>query len=253
MRNSVCHSATIYANALMHAGTTVDTFLKENLDWLSKATNWAKFSTTAGLGVIHGGHLQHGRSLMAPYLPQSGAGGGGGGGSPYSEGGALYALGLIHALYALGLIYLQQGRTVLCSRNGVGEEGQGESYFDGNISFFALSCKELRCRDGGMYALALAYSGTTNNKAIRQLLHFAVSDVSDDVRRTDVLALGFVLYSEPEQGGSSQTALLCCCSPSLSNSSESVSTLRFGARAKHIKASSRVMRSNNKEDIDKKQ
>lgn len=54
-------------------------------------------------------------------------------------------------------------------------------------------------RYGGMYALALAYRGTSNNKAIRQLLHFAVSDVSDDVRRTAVLALGFVLYSDPEQ------------------------------------------------------
>ncbi|KAL5583397.1 hypothetical protein UlMin_015839 [Ulmus minor] len=54
-------------------------------------------------------------------------------------------------------------------------------------------------RYSGMYALALAYSGTANNKAIRQLLHFAISDVSDDVRRTAVLALGFVLYSEPEQ------------------------------------------------------
>ncbi|KAL7246421.1 hypothetical protein ACSBR2_001508 [Camellia fascicularis] len=41
-------------------------------------------------------------------------------------------------------------------------------------------------------------------------------------------------------GGNSQTALLCCCSPSLSNASESLATLRFGARAKHIKASSRV-------------
>ncbi|GKE69893.1 26S proteasome non-ATPase regulatory subunit 1 homolog A-like protein, partial [Tanacetum coccineum] len=39
-----------------------------------------------------------------------------------------------------------------------------------------------------------------NNKAIRQLLHFVVSDVSDDVRRrTVVLALGFVGYSKPEQ------------------------------------------------------
>ncbi|KAJ9564807.1 hypothetical protein OSB04_000773 [Centaurea solstitialis] len=37
-------------------------------------------------------------------------------------------------------------------------------------------------------------------------------------------------------GGSSQTALLCCCSPSICNLSESLSTLRFGARAKHIKA-----------------
>ncbi|KAK4411123.1 Kinesin-like protein KIN-1 [Sesamum angolense] len=37
-------------------------------------------------------------------------------------------------------------------------------------------------------------------------------------------------------GGNSQTALLCCCSPSPSNASESLSSLRFGARAKHIKA-----------------
>ena len=43
-RNSVCHSATVLSNALMHAGTTVDTFLRENLDWLSRATNWARFS-----------------------------------------------------------------------------------------------------------------------------------------------------------------------------------------------------------------
>ncbi|XP_024040830.1 kinesin-like protein KIN-1 [Citrus clementina] len=38
-------------------------------------------------------------------------------------------------------------------------------------------------------------------------------------------------------GGNSRTALLCCCSPSTSNSAESLSTLRFGTRAKHIKAS----------------
>lgn len=50
---SVAHSATILANALMHAGTTCDTFLRDNLEWLARATNWAKFSATAGLGAIH--------------------------------------------------------------------------------------------------------------------------------------------------------------------------------------------------------
>lgn len=69
-------------------------------EWLSRATNWAKFSATAGLGVIHKGHLKQGRALMAPYLPQTGAAGGG---SPYSEGGALYALGLIHANHGEGI------------------------------------------------------------------------------------------------------------------------------------------------------
>ncbi|CAI9761632.1 unnamed protein product [Fraxinus pennsylvanica] len=274
MRNSVCHSATIYANAIMHAGTTVDTFLRENLDWLSRATNWAKFSATAGLGVIHSGHLQQGRSLMAPYLPQGGAGGGG---SPYSEGGALYALGLIHANHGEGIKQflrdslkstnvevIQHGaclglglaalgtadndvfddiKNVLYTDSAVAGEAAGismgllmvgtasekagemlayahETQHEKIIRGLALGIAltvygreeeadtliEQMTRDqdpilryGGMYALALAYRGTANNKAIRQLLHFAVSDVSDDVRRTAVLALGFVLYSDPEQ------------------------------------------------------
>ncbi|KAH9603982.1 hypothetical protein KSS87_023585 [Heliosperma pusillum] len=37
-------------------------------------------------------------------------------------------------------------------------------------------------------------------------------------------------------GGSCRMALLCCCSPSPSNAPETLSTLRFGARAQHIKA-----------------
>lgn len=274
MRNSVCHSATICANAIMHAGTTVDTFLRENLEWLSRATNWAKFSATAGLGVIHRGHLQQGRSLMAPYLPQSGAVGGG---SPYSEGGALYALGLIHAnhgegikqflreslrntgseviqhgaclglgLAALGTVdeeIYDEVKNVLYTDSAVAGEAAGismgllmvgtvsdkaaemlayahdtqhEKIIRGLAMGLALTVygreeqadtliesltgdQDPILRYGGMYALALAYRGTSNNKAIHQLLHFAVSDVSDDVRRTAVLALGFVLYNEPEQ------------------------------------------------------
>jgi 26S proteasome regulatory subunit N2 len=45
----------------------------------------------------------------------------------------------------------------------------------------------------------LAYAGTASNKAIKQLLHVAVSDVSDDVRRAAVMALGFVLLRTPKQ------------------------------------------------------
>ncbi|XP_020540272.1 kinesin-like protein KIN-1 isoform X2 [Jatropha curcas] len=44
------------------------------------------------------------------------------------------------------------------------------------------------------------------------------------------------------QGGNSRTVLLCCCSPSTSNATETLSTLRFGTRAKHIKASPFVNR-----------
>ena len=39
VRNSVTHQATVFANAVMHCGTTVDTFITENLEWLKRATN----------------------------------------------------------------------------------------------------------------------------------------------------------------------------------------------------------------------
>lgn len=54
-------------------------------------------------------------------------------------------------------------------------------------------------RYGAQYALALAYCGTGSNKAIRILLHTAVSDVSDDVRMAAVIGLAFVLYRTPER------------------------------------------------------
>jgi 26S proteasome regulatory subunit N2 len=76
----------------MHCGTTSDQFLRDNLDWLAKATNWAKFTATASLGVIHKGHEKEALNLMSAYLPKDSANN-----FPYSDGGGLYALGLIHA------------------------------------------------------------------------------------------------------------------------------------------------------------
>ena len=279
-RNSVCHSATVLCNALMHAGTTVDTFLRENLDWLSRATNWARFSATAGMGVIHHGQLTEGRTLMGPFLPRDGSGGGMRP-SPYTEGGALYALGLIHANHGEGVLsfllessrssnneVIQHGASlglglaalgtgneevytdlfrILRTDGAVAGEGAGiglglllagmgpdvatnkqqqilnychktshEKIIRGCSLGLALTAYgreeeaeplvEQMVRDsdpiiryGGCLAVAAAHVATGNNSAIRRLLHVAVSDVSDDVRRAAVMSLGFVLCSTPSQ------------------------------------------------------
>jgi len=47
--------------------------------------------------------------------------------------------------------------------------------------------------------MALAYAGTANNDAVRKLLHIAVSDTSDDVRRAAVTSLAFLLFKNPAQ------------------------------------------------------
>ena len=196
---------------------------------------------------------------MAPYLPQNG---GTGGGSPYSEGGALYVLGLIRANHdkgikqflleslrntsneviqhgaclglGLGLVALgiadeelyEDVKNVLYTDSAIAGEAvriamglpmvgtasekaaemlayahdtQYEKIIRGLAIGIALvvygreeeadTLIEQMTRDqdpilqyGGMYTLAMAYRGTANNSAIRLLLHFAVSDVNDDLR-----------------------------------------------------------------------
>ena len=44
-------------------------FLRDNIQWLRKANNWAKFTATAGQGVIHKGHLEKALDVLQPYLP----------------------------------------------------------------------------------------------------------------------------------------------------------------------------------------
>ena len=270
-RNSVCHGATVFANAMMNASTTNDSFLRENLDWLAKATNWSKFSATSGLGVIHKGNIKNSRSVLSPYLPSSGSSS-----SPYSEGGSLYALGLIHSNHSVGIReyimeflqntqneVIQHGACLGLGIAGIGsedtamfEEIKNILYNDNAISgeaaglamglLFAGTGTELSeemlayahdtqhekiirgiaiglaaiqygreekadtmieamtldqdaiLRYGGMFAIGLAYCGTGDNSAIQKLLHFAVSDVSNDVRRAAVLCLGFVLAGNPD-------------------------------------------------------
>ncbi|XP_046642408.1 26S proteasome non-ATPase regulatory subunit 1-like [Daphnia pulicaria] len=274
IRVSVCHTATVIANAFMHSGTTSDQFLRDNLDWLSRATNWAKLTATASLGVIHRGHEKEALALMAAYLPREVAATSAG----FSEGGGLYALGLIHANHGtnitdyllqqlkeasnevirhggclgLGLasmgtqradVYEQlkfhlyqddavtgeaagmaMGLTMLGSRSqqaiedmvSYAQETQHEKIMRGLAVGIALTMygrleeaddlidtlakdKDPILRRAAMHTLALAYCGTGNNQAVRKLLHVAVSDVNDDVRRAAVTALGFLLFRNPEQ------------------------------------------------------
>ena len=42
-KNSMLHSATIWMNGIMNAYTTNDSFVKDNMTWVSQATNWNRF------------------------------------------------------------------------------------------------------------------------------------------------------------------------------------------------------------------
>lgn len=275
-RNSIFHTAVTLANAFMHAGTTNDKFFRDNLEWLGKAVNWSKFTATAALGVIHRGNLSQGKKLLDPYLPKDLLSANNVG-SAYSQGGSLYALGLIYANHESKAIDLIRdhfkkateevvkhggalGLGVACmatSDQGIYDDLKEVLYTDSAINGEAVgiamglimlgsgNIKALEdmiqyahdtqhekivrglalgmalimygrqegadelvngllddpdpiLRYGGIQTLALAYCGSGSNKAVRKLLHVAVSDVSDDVRRVAVMSLGFILFRKPK-------------------------------------------------------
>jgi 26S proteasome regulatory subunit N2 len=55
-KSSILHGATVWANGMMNAFTTNDSFIKDNLTWVGNATNWNRFNATASLGIIHSGN-----------------------------------------------------------------------------------------------------------------------------------------------------------------------------------------------------
>ena len=60
--------------------------------------------------------------------------------------------------------------------------------------------KDAIIREGAMFALGCAYAGTgTNNpQAFLKLLHYATSDVNDNVKRAALMNLGLVLFRQPK-------------------------------------------------------
>lgn len=204
-RNSILHSATITANSFMHAGTTVDRFLRDNLEWLKKASNWAKFSATASLGVIHKGQTKDSMTILRPYLPSED----GQGGSPYSEGGALYALGLIHPNqvdsttdYMLRIVQREEADPVMLHGACLGlgltamATGQEELY---------EAVKNVLYRDHAVSGEAAAISaglimlGSANEHVIEEMKTYARETPHEKIIRGLAIGLALTMYEREDE------------------------------------------------------
>lgn len=90
---SIAHGSAILGLSMLQSYTQDDAFLKvkENFEWASKCTHWNKFSSIASLGLIF--KNTHDKTYLSKFLPESNAGDGV---NHYTNGGALYGLGLLY-------------------------------------------------------------------------------------------------------------------------------------------------------------
>ncbi|MES1922238.1 hypothetical protein MHBO_003746, partial [Bonamia ostreae] len=91
-KNPISTGALIIAHGFARCGTAQDGFVRRNTSWFAECSNWTKFSAVASLGVVHKGNALEFEKLLKAHLPQNGVRR-----SPYQEGGALFAAGLMHS------------------------------------------------------------------------------------------------------------------------------------------------------------
>eukprot|EP01138_Halocafeteria_seosinensis_P015866 gb/GECG01016191.1/.p1 GENE.gb/GECG01016191.1/~~gb/GECG01016191.1/.p1 ORF type:complete len:1024 (+),score=120.05 gb/GECG01016191.1/:1-3072(+) len=221
--NLILHEALLISNGYMNCGTTVDRFFRKNNKWVGKATHWAKFSATAHHGVVHKGHRDNAMNLLSSFLPQDESSAGVNN-SVYVEGGALYALGLIHANRGTSREDGQDANVIQylsnCLRNTQDEVIQ-------HGACLGLGLAAMATGDDGAYALlretlfqdsAVAgeasglaiglvllgqgpswVSGITGEAAIHELLSYAHDTQHEKTIRGISLGLAFVVYGMEEQ------------------------------------------------------
>ena len=200
----------------MHSGTTSDIFLRENLEWLGVATNWAKFTATAALGVIHKGYFEQGMTILGPYLPQEG-GESTIQGAAYSEGGSLYALGLISAGCGSGVVgYLRdalkaaQGEVVQHGAAlGLGVAAMGSNSMDAfedlkNVLFMDSAV----AGEAAGFAMGLVMLGTAAEDPVNEMLVYARETQHEKIIRSLAIGVAFIYYGQQEKADETVKTLL---------------------------------------------
>lgn len=177
---------------------------RDNLDWLSRATNWAKLTATASLGVIHRGHEKEALALMAAYLPREVAASSAG----FSEGGGLYALGLIHANHGTHITdyLLQQLKEASnevvrhggCLGLGLASMGTQRADVYEQLKFHLYQDDAVTGEAAGL-AMGLTMLGSRSQSAIEDMVSYAQETQHEKIMRGLAVGIALTMYGRLEE------------------------------------------------------
>lgn len=208
-KSSMIHASIVWANGAMNAYTTNDAFLRDNLGWVTQATNWNRFSATASLGLIHMGNKKEAMEVLDPYF--RGAGADGQPVSPYSTAGAYYAYGLINAnkFTEETSNFLTQGY-----QNSAGNEAITHGLSLG-LGLVAMATKDENIYEqlkntmyqnvdsacigeAAAYGMGLVMVGSADENAMEEMMIHAADSQHEKIIRALSISLAMLMYGKEE-------------------------------------------------------
>ena len=202
---SIENLGVILTNSFSNSHTGNDEFIKKNMNFVTKATNWARFVATASLGVINMGNTKNSQNIMKDYLP-----GGSNSRSIYCIGGAYYGIGLIHA--GTNDPEIMAFFNEALSRQGNNKEAIQHGIYLG-IGLLAMATHDQnlyeRVREGiytddaiigeaAGYAVGLIMAGSKDPGAIDDLIKYVHDTQHEKIIRAIAIALALIVYNAGE-------------------------------------------------------
>ncbi|PSN54390.1 26S proteasome non-ATPase regulatory subunit 1 [Blattella germanica] len=238
IRVSICHTATVIANAFMHSGTTSDQFLRmatEDFMIIRTISSSKEFGSlylclqfTKKLVIVP---LEHKKisvtlidfllyffyeiratlQLMQSYLPKEV-----GPSSGYSEGGGLYALGLIHANhgavitdYLLGQLKDAQNEMVRhggCLGLGLAAMGTNRQDVYEQLKFNLYQDDAVTGEAAGI-AMGMVMLGSKASEAIQDMVAYAQETQHEKILRGLAVGIALTMYGRLEEADPLITSL----------------------------------------------
>ena len=206
---SIENLGLILTNSFSNTHTGNEELIQKHKDFVSKATNWARFVATATLGAIHMGDNKNYKEIFRDYLP-----GGSRARSIYCLGGAYYGIGLIHAgtnnpeiisFYREALarvrnneepvqhgIYLGIGLVAMATH----DQDLYEFVREGIYSDDAIT------GEAAGYAVGLIMAGSKDEGAIDDLMKYVHDTQHEKIIRAIAIALALIVYNVGEAADS---------------------------------------------------
>ena len=200
-KNSVYHNGIHNLYAIMHAGTSDDTYLTDpnNKAWVTKNSHWARFLAAGCLGTVHKNNpkLEEVISKYYPSPQQS---------DDYVGGGALFALGLGHASkperlpFLLDILRTSQKEPIVHGAClGIGLLGMSSYNLELVEELKPLLYDDSAIKgEAAAYSIGLIMAGNMDQGLVQELLDTCRNNTHEKIIRGLSVSLALMAYQSEE-------------------------------------------------------